>query len=552
MLTVRSMRAGVVVASKYRLVRQLGAGGMGSVWQAVHVVTERDFAIKFLHASCAKSPGLLQRFFQEARVSGKLRHPSVIEIFDVGTAPELEGAPYLVMELLEGASLDGIVRAGGPMPARLVLETIGEAARALAMAHDKGIVHRDLKPANIFLHRPGTGALVPKVLDFGISKIATAGPEVTGLTQTGAVLGSPLYMSPEQAASDKSIDGRSDVHALGVVMWECLVGDPPFLADTYNNLVVQIITGARPRLRDALPAASDAVVAIVERAMARVREERFQSAGELAAAIDDAVAVMPPPSSLTSRTAAADLFARLGPPPVRPDIAAAETVSSTTGGVAVPSARGAAAGAPGPQPAQGPREGRSPVAMSVADPTSSPLAFEDTHRAPPGSAPRSTPRPAAGAPLAAPTATTLAVTAEQPPLAAHATSGAGTLDASGPRPRVPLVAWVAAAALVATAAVAVPLALRRAVPAAATGGAREALVPASAVAAPAEPAAHETSSTEPTPAPSASTAVATVTSARSAPAPSARWAPPAVVPRAGPAKPPAKRPEDSVETSGFR
>src|SRR5262249_32852427 len=157
-------------------------------------------------ASSASNTGMLQRFFQEARVSGKLRHPSIIEIFDLGTAAELDGTPYLVMELLDGASLDIVVRKVGRMPPRLVLEAAAEVARALSLAHEKGIVHRDLKPANIFLHRPGSGAIVPKVLDFGISKIA-ATPELgTGITSTGTVLGSPLYMSPEQAASDRTID----------------------------------------------------------------------------------------------------------------------------------------------------------------------------------------------------------------------------------------------------------------------------------------------------------------------------------------------------------
>ncbi|HTQ47195.1 MAG TPA: protein kinase [Polyangiaceae bacterium] len=346
------MQIGALVAGKYRIVKELGAGGMGSVWQAVHTVTERDFAIKFLHASCASSQSLLARFFQEAKVSGKLRHPSVIEIFDVGTASELGGAPYLVMELLDGASLDILVRRIGALPPRMVLESIADSARALALAHDKGIVHRDLKPANIFLHRPGTGAIVPKVLDFGISKIASAsgtsgGPEVSsGLTQTGAVLGSPLYMSPEQAASDKTIDGRSDIHALGVVLWECLVGSPPFSADTYNNLVVQIITGERPRMSETLPTVPGGVAAVVERAMARRREDRFQTATELADALDREVARLPASTSITARTAANELFSRLPASSLRPppsDRAEAATVdASTTGGVSVPSVRQAA------------------------------------------------------------------------------------------------------------------------------------------------------------------------------------------------------------------
>ena len=334
------MRSGVMVASKYRILRELGSGGMGSVWQAVNVVTEREFAIKFLHASLTQSQGLLTRFFQEAKVSGKLRHPSVIEIFDVGTAPELGGAPFLVMELLDGASLDVAMRRLGSIPIRIALESIAEVARALQLAHDKGIVHRDLKPANIFLHRPGTGAIVAKVLDFGISKIADMGaPDVsTGLTQTGAVLGSPLYMSPEQAASDKSIDGRSDVHALGVVLWECLVGEPPFVADTYNNLVVRIITGERPRLAESLAGVSPSLAAIVERAMARRREDRYPTAAALAEALEGEIAKLPASTSITSRNAAAEVLAKVDVPSMRPDAPPA-AAGTTTGGMSVPSTR---------------------------------------------------------------------------------------------------------------------------------------------------------------------------------------------------------------------
>jgi serine/threonine-protein kinase len=244
---------------------------------------------------------------------------------------------------------------------------------SLAEAHGLGIVHRDLKPANVFLHRPGTGALVPKVLDFGISKIASSGaPELAGgLTQTGAILGSPLYMSPEQAASDKSIDGRSDLHALGVVMWECLVGQPPFNGDTYNNLVVQIITGERPRLVDALPSLPEPVCQVVDRAMARKREDRFQRAEEMAEAIEAALVGMPG-TSVTARTSAAELFSRVLPS-VDPGPLVPETSvrGSTTGGMWVPSA-----GAP--------RSDLSPAAMTTTPPVPrsvSRTAFDDTRPA---------------------------------------------------------------------------------------------------------------------------------------------------------------------------
>jgi len=519
------MQVGALVAGKYRIVKELGAGGMGSVWQAVHTVTERDFAIKFLHASCASSQSLLARFFQEAKVSGKLRHPSVIEIFDVGTASELGGAPYLVMELLDGASLDILVRRIGALPLRMVLESIADAARALALAHEKGIVHRDLKPANIFLHRPGTGAIVPKVLDFGISKIASAGgPEVSsGLTQTGAVLGSPLYMSPEQAASDKTIDGRSDIHALGVVLWECLVGSPPFSADTYNNLVVQIITGERPRMSDTMPTMPGGVAAVVERAMARRREDRFQTAAELADALDREVARVPASTSITARTAANELFSRLpasslAPPP--PDRAQAATVdASTTGGVSVPSVRQVADPSPAaftmPAPQKGSDAGRS----------AGKTAYAATQRA-----------------LEPTLAATVAQQPELPPAPATPTVGARTSS------RAPLyLGGAVGAVLVVGAAVffgsrhtpaehaAPPVAASAAAIASALASATTAPAPTDSVAA----------------APSASAAAP-----GSAPAPSP--SPPRYTGRGGVAAPSPKptpavssKPKDSVQTSGF-
>ena len=511
------MRSGVVIASKYRIVKELGAGGMGSVWQAVNLATEREFAIKFLHASLAKNQGLLARFFQEAKVSGKLRHPSIIEIFDVGTAAELDSAPYLVMELLDGASLDVLMyRTGAPVPTRIALESMAEIARALALAHEKGIVHRDLKPANIFLHRPGTGALAPKVLDFGISKFAgAAAPDLnTGLTQTGAVLGSPLYMSPEQAASDKSIDGRSDLHALGVVLWECLVGSPPFTADTYNNLVVRIITGDRPSLSQALPGASPGVAAIVERAMKRNRDERFPTAAAMADALDAEIARLPPSTSITSRAAAAEVFARMRPASMRPPVdEAQEAIGTTTGGMSVPSARGGS--------------GASPVASSTAEPrprSSSQTAFAATQVA------------IAETPTESPTAPTL-VSAGTPPT---------STTAAGSRSKVLVAMGVSAAALV---GLAVALSLRHPGP------------PPPIAAEPATTTAPAAPLPSPGPLPPAATVITpTLASASAAPAmpstPPQASARPAIVASPGSPSPtkraaPAKKADDSVQSSGF-
>jgi serine/threonine-protein kinase len=525
------MRSGVLVAGKYRLTRELGSGGMGAVWHATHVVTERDFAIKFLHGSLTQSQGLLTRFFQEAKVSGKLRHPSIIEIFDVGTEPLLGDAPFLVMELLDGASLDIVMRRLGKLPRRIALESLAEVARALQLAHDKGIVHRDLKPANIFLHRPGTGAIVPKVLDFGISKIADLqAPDVsTGLTQTGAVLGSPLYMSPEQAASDKSIDGRSDVHALGVVLWECLVGAPPFVADTYNNLVVRIITGERPRLAEAAPDEPPQLAAIVEKAMSRKREDRFPTATALAEALEQFIATLPPSTSITSRSAAAEVLAKVDVPSLRPE--APQAQGSTTGGMSVPSARGAL--------------GQSPAAYTVQGPDA--VSGEQ-------GPPRSTAETAYAKTQAVAPTGTLAATIAQAPLhvAAPPPPSTTTSTASRPRSRLALVigSAVGGAALVGFVVAATVRGKAPASPQVTADPAAGQPPSAPSTTASAQPPAAST--TAPLASASAPPAMPSAQPpATAAAAPGRVTTSPASPPRSGPSPRTPGRKDDSVQTSGF-
>ena len=310
------MKVGALVAGKYRILRRLGEGGMGSVWLAKNEVTERDFAIKFLHqvADRPHTADQLNRFFQEAKVAGKLRHPSIVEIFDAGTEASLGDAPYLVMEVLDGMGLDEAIQRAHALPLGVSLEIMGEVSRGLALAHQKGIIHRDLKPSNVYLHRSGSGAVVAKVLDFGISKVLVddAGKHITAMTRTGAVLGSPLYMSPEQAAGDRTIDARSDVHALGVMLWECLVGRPPFTADTYGLLLVEIIQGERPELSQVLPAVPPDVAAVVRRALARDRNQRFENAGAVATALEASLSALGHVPMLSTRDGAEQFFALVG------------------------------------------------------------------------------------------------------------------------------------------------------------------------------------------------------------------------------------------------
>jgi serine/threonine-protein kinase len=246
------VRPGDIVASKYRLSARLGQGGMGAVWSAEHTQTGRTFAIKFLHAAVAAgSEDAGARFLQEARASAKVRHPAIIDIFDVGEAED--GTRYLVMELLDGMSLADAFRLVPPMSARELLLVLAEVAGALRVAHAAGVVHRDIKPQNIFLHRdPGAGTLRTKVLDFGVSKLAMA--DDNGIaTHSGSLLGSPRYMAPEQVMSAAAAQGPSDLWSIGVLLFEALTGRFPHDGDSSSALLVAIATTPPRSLDDVAP-----------------------------------------------------------------------------------------------------------------------------------------------------------------------------------------------------------------------------------------------------------------------------------------------------------
>ena len=212
---------------------------MGSVWAARNELTDRDFAIKFLLPELAQSKDTLHRFFLEARACGQIKHPAVVAVYDMGQTED--GTPYLVMELMEGEGLDQRLARSSSFRAGEAASFVAFISRGLEEAHVRGLVHRDLKPGNIFFAIDDRGDIIPKVLDFGVTKaIHNADPKFVR-TNTGAVLGSPAYMSPEQARGDEDIDGRSDVWSLGVILYETLTGRPPFDGANYNALMVAIL-----------------------------------------------------------------------------------------------------------------------------------------------------------------------------------------------------------------------------------------------------------------------------------------------------------------------
>jgi serine/threonine protein kinase len=282
------LHPGRLISGKYRLLRLLGAGGMGSVWAARNELTDRDFAIKFLLSTLAQNQEALHRFFHEARACGQIKHPAVVDVYDMGQAED--GSPYLVMELLEGEGFDQRLARSGTFRPGEAAAWLAFVSRGLEEAHVRGLVHRDLKPGNIFFALDDRGDVIPKVLDFGISKAASTGAEDFVKTTTGAVLGSPTYMSPEQAKGEPDIDGRSDVWALGVILYEALTGAVPFDAPNYNALMLAIITRPHRPAIDAAPGVPVEMSGIIDRCLTKERSHRIGTARELAELLEAAAA----------------------------------------------------------------------------------------------------------------------------------------------------------------------------------------------------------------------------------------------------------------------
>ena len=275
---------GDVVAGKYEIVEMIGEGGMGAVFAATHQLTGKRIALKWLLPELASKEGAVQRFIREAQAAGRIDHPNVVDVYDVC---EHEESMFLVMEFLRGESLSDALERGG-LTVQEVLAMVLPAMRGVCAAHRKGVVHRDLKPDNIFLCRDEQGNLrEPKVLDFGISKISSSDGQVNPrLTKTGAVMGTPYYMSPEQIRGSHEVDRRADVYAFGVILYEALTGEVPFHAETYSALILEIATGTPRRPQDINPNLPDALQDVVMKAMARELEDRFADIETLAHALE--------------------------------------------------------------------------------------------------------------------------------------------------------------------------------------------------------------------------------------------------------------------------
>ncbi|MEO8801684.1 MAG: serine/threonine-protein kinase [Polyangiaceae bacterium] len=267
------MESGQTIAGKYRLNSLLGTGGMASVWSATNMFTEREHAVKVMLPAMAKTPEAARRFLLEAKASARINHPNIIEVMDVGQSED--GSLFMVMELLSGVSFEtALKRQTPPMTVYELSVIMLDVARALAAAHKSNVIHRDLKPTNIFLHKDRHGIAVPKVLDFGVSKFLEE-QQSAHLTIAGTVLGSPMYMSPEQAKGESNIDGRTDIFAFGAILFEALAGFRCYDAPNFNALIVAIATTQPKSIHDAAPRMPDSLRDLIADCIAVDKNKRI-------------------------------------------------------------------------------------------------------------------------------------------------------------------------------------------------------------------------------------------------------------------------------------
>ncbi len=275
---------GALVAGKYRVIKLLGRGGMGAVYEVEHVGVKRRFALKVMTRDVSEQKDAVRRFTQEAQAAARIGSPNIVDVFDLGE--DTDGSLYMVMELLRGRTLHDVDE---EMPIRRAVALTCELLSALSSAHEHGIVHRDVKPQNLFLaEKTGNSEPVLKVLDFGIAKFREQGDDgtVSDHTKSGVVVGTPLYMAPEQVMGDKEIDGRVDVWAAGATLFEMLTGRSVHLAPNATAAAVRVVTEKAPRV-DTLRTDVDAALAdIVEKSLAIERDDRYASADGMKQALE--------------------------------------------------------------------------------------------------------------------------------------------------------------------------------------------------------------------------------------------------------------------------
>jgi serine/threonine-protein kinase len=314
-------RTGEVVASKYRLVRHLGSGGFGAVYEAQHTFLRRRFAIKFLHAELRGEETIMARFEREARAMGALENENIAAVTDFGVLDD--GTPYIVMEFLEGEDLSGILAQKKILEIARAIEIVVQACRGVESVHSHGIIHRDLKPGNLFICRRGDGTDLVKVLDFGIAKLRLGDGDGHEATWSEVTLRTSYYMPPEQARGEKTLDHRADIYALGVILYETLSGKRPHPGDSYNAVLFHILTKPAIPLEAAWPGLPSGLVQAVHRAIHQEPQRRFATVADFAIAIAPYAKSGEPMMTRTTgrayliETAATTIHPSMGRPPPR-------------------------------------------------------------------------------------------------------------------------------------------------------------------------------------------------------------------------------------------
>jgi serine/threonine protein kinase len=341
---------GTVLGGKFSITRAIGRGGMGTVYEGQQLSLRRRVAIKTLNPELARNNDLRARFVREGELAARIRHPNVIEVIDVG---EHEGTPFLVLEFLEGEDLGQRLGRLGRLSTNECADLLLPVCAAIASAHEMGVVHRDLKPENIFLLTPARGPVIPKVVDFGISKLvdgATKTPSSAKLTAEGAIIGTPLYLAPEVTGGAKQLDAKSDQYTLGVILYECITGQRPFNATNLAELVGEILSGRCERPSALVEGLDPAFEALVVRAMSLDKSKRFGSMWALGRALL-------PFASERVRSSLSDQF---------------------LGGHSVQSERPPAAPEPARSPARTPRQDAATLAETAIDVAARPAATRAT------------------------------------------------------------------------------------------------------------------------------------------------------------------------------